>query len=125
MDWAWIKAVCRVSGIVNAVVTILRDFLMRFSDRRGNGLTERQEPAERFGMLATTDDHAQTDQRTLADISVLIRALMSDLAFVERTGLIPEVWLAQCLCESNESLPYGKPVESAKAEEQRIRIRTS
>ena len=37
----------------------------------------------------------------------------------------PEVWLAQCLCESNESLPYRKLVESAKAEEQRIRIRTS
>ena len=37
----------------------------------------------------------------------------------------PEVWLAQCLCESNKSLPYRKLVESAKAEEQRIRIRTS
>jgi hypothetical protein len=37
----------------------------------------------------------------------------------------PEVWLAQCLCEPNESLPYRKLVESAKAEEQRIRIRTS
>jgi hypothetical protein len=37
----------------------------------------------------------------------------------------PEVWLAQCVCESNESLPYRKLVESAKAEEQRIRIRTS
>jgi hypothetical protein len=37
----------------------------------------------------------------------------------------PEVWLAQCLCESNESLPYRKLVESAKAEEQRIRIGTS
>jgi hypothetical protein len=36
-----------------------------------------------------------------------------------------EVWLAQCLCESNESLPYRKVVESAKAEEQRFRIRTS
>lgn len=36
-----------------------------------------------------------------------------------------EVWLAQCLCESNESLPYRKPVESAKAEEQRVRIKTS
>ena len=35
-----------------------------------------------------------------------------------------EVWLAQCLCESNESLPYRKLVESAKAEEQRIRIGT-
>jgi len=37
----------------------------------------------------------------------------------------PEVWLAQCPCESNESLPYRKLVKSAKAEEQRIRIRTS
>jgi len=37
----------------------------------------------------------------------------------------PEVWLAQCLCESNESLPYSELVESAKAEEQRIRIRKS
>ena len=37
----------------------------------------------------------------------------------------PEVWLAQCLCKSNESLPYRKLVESAKAEQQRIRIRTS
>jgi hypothetical protein len=37
----------------------------------------------------------------------------------------PEVWLAQCLCESNESLPYRNLVESAKAEEQRIRIRKS
>jgi hypothetical protein len=37
----------------------------------------------------------------------------------------PEVWLAQSLCESNESLPYRKLVKSAKAEEQRIRIRTS
>jgi len=36
----------------------------------------------------------------------------------------PEVWLAQCLCEPDESLPYRKLVESAKAEEQRIRIRT-
>ena len=36
----------------------------------------------------------------------------------------PEAWLAQCLCESNESLPYRKLVESAKAEEQRVRIRT-
>lgn len=33
-----------------------------------------------------------------------------------------EVWLAQCLCEANESLPYRKLVESAKAEEQRIWI---
>jgi len=32
--------------------------------------------------------------------------------------------LAQCLCESNESLPYRKLVESSKAEDQRIRIRT-
>ena len=37
----------------------------------------------------------------------------------------PEVWLAQCLCESNQSLPYRKLVESAKAEKQRIRIGTS
>jgi hypothetical protein len=37
----------------------------------------------------------------------------------------PEVWLAQCLCEPDESLPYCKVVESAKAEEQRIWIRTS
>ena len=37
----------------------------------------------------------------------------------------PEVWLAQCLCKSNESLPYRKLVESAKTEEQRIRIRAS
>jgi hypothetical protein len=37
----------------------------------------------------------------------------------------PEVWVAQCLCESNEPLPYRKLIESAKAEEQRIRIRTS
>ena len=37
----------------------------------------------------------------------------------------PEVWLAQCFCEPDESLPYRKLVESAKAEEQRIRIRTS
>ena len=37
----------------------------------------------------------------------------------------PEVWLTQCLCESNESSLYRKLVESAKAEEQRIRIRTS
>ena len=33
--------------------------------------------------------------------------------------------LAQCLSESNESLPYRALVEAAKAEEQRIRIRTS
>jgi hypothetical protein len=37
----------------------------------------------------------------------------------------PEVWLAQCPCHSNESLPYRRRVESAKAEEQRMRIRTS
>ena len=37
----------------------------------------------------------------------------------------PEVWLAQCLCEPDESLPYRKLVESAEAEEQRIRIRSS
>jgi hypothetical protein len=37
----------------------------------------------------------------------------------------PEGRLAQCLCESNESLPYCKLIESAKTEEQRIRIRTS
>ncbi len=36
----------------------------------------------------------------------------------------PGVWLAQCLCESNQSLPNRKLVESAKAEQQRIRIRT-
>ena len=36
-----------------------------------------------------------------------------------------EVWLAQCLCESNESLPNRRLVESAKAEEQCLRIRTS
>ena len=49
---------------------------------------------------------------------------IGDLAFVVRTGLMPAVWLAQCLCESNESLPYRNLVETAKAEEQRIRIRT-
>ena len=34
-------------------------------------------------------------------------------------GLVsfPQAWLAQCLCESNESLPYRKLVEAAKAEE--------
>lgn len=37
----------------------------------------------------------------------------------------PEVRLAQCLCEPDEPLPYRKLVESAKAEEQGIRIRTS
>ena len=36
----------------------------------------------------------------------------------------PAVWRAQCLCEPDESLPYCKLVESAKAEEQRIWIRT-
>ena len=35
------------------------------------------------------------------------------------------VGLAQCLYESNESLPYRKLVEPAKAEEQSIWIRTS
>jgi hypothetical protein len=42
----------------------------------------------------------------------------------ESPSSFPEVWLAQCFCQSNESLPYRKLVESAKAEEQRIRIRT-
>lgn len=36
----------------------------------------------------------------------------------------PEVWLAQCLCESKESLPYRRLVEAAKAEEQRFWIGT-
>jgi hypothetical protein len=36
-----------------------------------------------------------------------------------------EVRLGQCLCESNESLPYRRLIESAKTEEQRIRIRAS
>ena len=49
---------------------------------------------------------------------------IGDLAFVVRTGLMPSVWLAQCLCESNESLPYRKLVKSAKSEQQRLWIRT-
>jgi hypothetical protein len=63
-----------------------------------------------------------------AHISVLIGSSMSASAIwhlLRGPVSCPEVWLAQCLCESNESLPYRKLVESAKAEEQRIRIRTS
>src|SRR5271163_742737 len=37
----------------------------------------------------------------------------------------PEVWLAECLCESNEPMPNRRLVKSAKDEEQRFRIRTS
>jgi len=41
------------------------------------------------------------------------------------TGSGCAVWLAQCFCEAVEALADCKLVESAKAEEQRIRIRAS
>ena len=54
----------------------------------------------------------------------LLERLQLAREFIGTQVSCPEVWLVQCLCESNESLPYRKLVESAKAEEQRIRIGT-
>jgi len=71
---------------------------------------------------------ALSEMRTIRRLALISFLSMSALAIwhsLRELVSCPEVWLAQCLCESNESLPYRKLVESAKAEEQRIRIRTS
>ena len=92
-----------------------------------------------FPVLTTEDEQADGNVRARMNVIHEAGLFQGRLGFAQDDELwwaeilgrafgslgLGRFWLAQCLCEPDESLPYRKLVESSKAEEQCIRIRAS